>query len=80
MSNSKRNREQDVKIELTSTQQNPGAAKPEDFTVTKAEIPRPVPGHGQHGRTAREERDLYLEAAGDPGKSTPKATPDRHKA
>lgn len=33
MSNSTTNREQDQLIELTPTQQNPGAAKPTDFAI-----------------------------------------------
>jgi hypothetical protein len=36
MSNNPRNTEQDSKIELTPTQQNPGAAKPTDFKIIKA--------------------------------------------
>jgi hypothetical protein len=33
MSNSPNNREQSQKIELTPTQQNPGAARPESFII-----------------------------------------------
>ena len=38
MSNSKSNREQDNLISLTPTQQNPGSAKPEDFTINRAAL------------------------------------------
>jgi hypothetical protein len=80
MSNSPTNREQNTRIDLTPTQQDPGSAKPTDFEIVKSEVPHATPAHGQHGRTAREERELMLEGENDPGKTKPRAIPDRHKA
>ena len=79
MSNAKGNKQQDVKIEQTPTQQDPGAAKPTDFIVLKAEDLQPTPGHGQRGRTAAEEKTLLAEAD-ELGKSKLRPIPDRHSA
>ena len=51
MSNSPTNREQSQKIELTRTQQNPGAARPEDFIVEARD-------GGQHGDSKAERAAL----------------------
>jgi len=63
MSNSKQNSEQDKKIELTPNQQNPYAARPEDFEVASPNAPSAmeVPAHGQRGDNAREEDRLLAE-------------------
>lgn len=44
------------KIELTENQQNPGLARPEDFTVMHPDesATKHLPGHGQCGDTKRE--------------------------
>ena len=54
MSNSPTNREQSQKIELTSTQQNPGAARPEDFIIEARD-------GGQHGDSKGERAALMAE-------------------
>jgi hypothetical protein len=63
MSNSKSNKEQSRKIELTPKQQNPYLARPEDFEVEKPNGPAEigVPGHGQRGVNDQEERRLLAE-------------------
>jgi hypothetical protein len=58
VSNSPNNREQSQKIELTPTQQNPGAARPEDFVVQARD-------GGQHGDTAAARAALLAEADND---------------
>ena len=49
MSNSPRNREQDVLVSQTPTQLNPAAAKATDFKIGTA-----TPVYGQHGENKRE--------------------------
>lgn len=60
-------------IRLTSQQQNPGAARPEDFTVTKSEDVRFTPGHGQCGDT-RSEYDALLRECKATGRGAPRPT------
>jgi hypothetical protein len=79
MSNAPTNREQNQKIDQTPTHQDPGTAKATDFLVRKAEDLASVPGHGQHGRTAAEEKTL-LNEADDLGKSKFRPIPDRLSA
>ena len=54
MGNSPNNREQSQKIELTPTQQNPGAARPEDFKIEARD-------GGQHGDSNAERAALLTE-------------------
>lgn len=61
MSNNPSNAEQSQLIELTQTQQNPGAARPSDFKVEDRD-------GGQHGDTKAERAALLAEADSD-GKS-----------
>lgn len=63
MSNSRSNKEQSRKIELTENQQNPYAARPEDFEVEKPLAPGGIVtvGHGQHGATEKEQKQLFEE-------------------
>jgi hypothetical protein len=69
MSNSPNNREQSQKIELTPTQQNPGAARPEDFKIEARD-------GGQHGDSTAERAALLAEREID-AKPSP---PDRNEA
>jgi hypothetical protein len=69
MSNSPNNREQSLKIELTPTQQNPGAARPEDFKIEARD-------GGQHGDSTAERAALLAEREID-AKPSP---PDRNEA
>jgi hypothetical protein len=49
----------DQKIEQTENQCDPYLARPEDFPVsTPDQIVQKVPGHGQRGRTLREQNRL----------------------
>ena len=57
MSNSPKNKEQSQLIELTETQQNPGAAKASDFVI------------GQEGGISERERAALLKEADSDGKS-----------
>jgi hypothetical protein len=78
MSNAPGNKEQNEKIELTPTQQNPGACKATDWTVEDNATSTQT--SGQRGDTKRERRGLLAEIDED-GKSklgTPIA--DRHVA
>jgi hypothetical protein len=78
MSNAKGNREQSQKIELTPTQQNPGACKATDWTVEDNATSSQT--HGQRGDSKAEFKRLLAEIDED-GKSklgTPIA--DRHVA
>lgn len=63
MSNSKNNKEQNRRIELTPNQQNAYLARPEDFEVSGPNAPAEmsVPGHGQRGTNEREEKQLLAE-------------------
>jgi hypothetical protein len=63
MSNSRSNKEQNQKIELTPNQQNAYLCRPEDWEVEKPNAPAgiEVPGHGQRGENAREEKQLLAE-------------------
>ena len=72
MSNSPTNREQSQKIELTPTQQNPGAANPSDFII------EPRDG-GQHGDTAAERAALLAEADDSAKSSLREPTPVRNE-
>ena len=58
MSNSPTNREQSQLIELTPTQQNPGAAKPTDFIIEDRD-------EGQRGDSKAERAALPAEADSD---------------
>jgi hypothetical protein len=58
MSNSPNNREQSQKIELTPTQQNPGAAIPQDFKIEDRD-------EGQRGDSKAERAALLAEADND---------------
>lgn len=79
MSNHQNNKEQNVVIELTPEQQDPGRARPEDFQITNSEnSQRRTAFHGQHGETPTEYRRLMAEGASDPGKSEFAPTPDRN--
>jgi hypothetical protein len=69
MSNSPTNREQSQKIELTPTQQNPGAARPESFIIEDRD-------GGQHGDSKAERAALLAEREID-AKPSP---PDRNEA
>jgi hypothetical protein len=72
VSNSSKNREQSQKIELTPTQQNPGAARPEDFVVQARD-------GGQHGNTAAERAALLDEADYSAKSSLREPTPVRNE-
>jgi hypothetical protein len=74
MSNANTNREQNQLIELTATQQNPGAAKPTDFQVGGE---TPLPGHGQCGENEHEYNALLAEA--DIGKPRNGPAPERNQ-
>lgn len=68
-------------IQLSPTQQNPGAAKSTDFEVITADQAAElgVPGHGQHGSNKREYARLLREAQNTVGKSRLGSTiPDRN--
>ena len=54
------NKEQNVKIELSENQQDPGRARADDFPVRKY-APLDTPFHGQHGPTTGEESRLLHE-------------------
>ena len=58
MSNSLSNKEQSQLVELTETQQNPGAARPSDFKIEDR-------GPGQCGDTKAERAALLAEADND---------------
>ena len=76
MSNSHSNKDQSVKIELTPTQQSPGTANPNDFTIGSPTQKSEVPGHGQRGDTLSEQAALYRE--GEAFKpTTPIPTPNK---
>jgi hypothetical protein len=64
VSNSPSNREQSQKIELTPTQQNPGAAKPTDFVIEARD-------GGQHGDSNAERAALLTEREIDAKPSPP---------
>jgi len=72
MSNSKSNKAENRRLELSPNQQNPYLARPEDFEVEKPNAPAgmSVPGHGQRGENEREEKQLLAER-----KSTGKGVP-----
>jgi len=63
MSNSKSNKEQNQKIELTNNQKNPYLTRPEDWEVAAPNAPSEMetPGHGQRGDNKREEAKLLAE-------------------
>ena len=65
--------EDNEKIELTPTQQNPGNAKPEDFEVGN----EGNPGGGQYGDTPAERKKLMRERESK-RRSPYKLTPDRN--
>jgi hypothetical protein len=60
------------KIELSNTQQNPGAAKPEDFTVNEVQ-----PFGGQNG-DSRAERRRLMQIRATKRRKPYIPTPDRH--
>jgi hypothetical protein len=68
----KTNQRDHMKIELTPTQQDPGAAKPEDF-----EVQQEIPGDGQNGDT-RAERDRIMRERAAKRRKPYIPTPDRH--
>jgi hypothetical protein len=72
MSNSPNNHEQSQKIELTHTQQNPGAARPEDFKIEARD-------GGQHGDSAAERAALLAEADDSAKSSLREPTPVRNE-
>ena len=61
------------KIELTKTQQDPGAAKPEDFEIGN----QGNPGGGQYGDTPTERKKLMRDRESTRRKPY-KPTPDRN--
>jgi hypothetical protein len=65
------NNDKDKLLDLSESQLNPYLARPEDFIVTKANeaANQTVPGHGQHGDSAREYRHLLKQSARQPDKS-----------
>jgi hypothetical protein len=69
VSNSPTNREQSKLIELTPTQQNPGAAKPTDFVIEARD--------GGQGGDSRDERAALLAERDIDAKPSP---PDRNEA
>lgn len=73
MSNSSTNREQSTKIELTHTQQNPGAAIPEDFIIEDRD-------GGQHGDSKAERAALLAEADSDAKSNLRDPRPTRNEA
>jgi hypothetical protein len=72
MSNSPNNREQSQLIQLTPTQQNPGAAKPTDFLVIARD-------GGQHGDCKAERAALLAEADSSAKSSLREPLPDRNE-
>jgi hypothetical protein len=79
MSNHPSNKEQNVVIELTPEQQDPGRARPEDFQITSSENNQHRTAfHGQHGETPAEYRRLLAERESEPGRSKFVATPERN--
>ena len=58
MSNYPKNKEQDVKIELSPNQLSPRDCLPTDF---KIELPHPLPAHGQSGLSQAEQAALLRE-------------------
>jgi hypothetical protein len=60
------------KIELSNNQQNPGAAKPEEF-----EVQSEIPGHGQCGDSRAEYKKLERESEAKRGAQY-RETPDRN--
>lgn len=72
MSNSPNNREQSQKIELTHAQQNPGAARPEDFKIEARD-------GGQHGDSTAERAALLAEREIDANPSPPDRNEAPHK-
>jgi hypothetical protein len=61
------------KIELTETQQNPGAAKPEDFKVNEA-----IPFGGSNGDTLAEKKKMLKQREENrPVSARWNGTPDR---
>jgi hypothetical protein len=80
MSNYPGNKQQNEKVELSPSQQDPGSADPNDFEICQANIERPVPAHGQWGDTAAEKKALCIEGDSDPGKSQPSAIPTKNTA
>ena len=70
-------------IELTDTQQNPGAVRGQDWTVRKYSDPIAQPFHGQHGDSSSELAGLLSESDkhGKPaltGKGAPRPTQPGH--
>lgn len=63
MSNNKKNKEQNKRIELTPEQQNPYLSRPEDFEVGDPNTPSDlaVPGHFQRGKNEQEQKQLLAE-------------------
>jgi hypothetical protein len=65
------NKEQNVKIELSENQADPGRARADDFAVRKY-APLDTPFHNQHGSTIGEESRLLNERfVGNPSKPQP---------
>jgi hypothetical protein len=71
MSNSLSNKEQSQLVELTETQQNPGAARPSDFKIEDR-------GPGQCGDTKAERAALLAEADNDGKSKLGEAIPERN--
>jgi hypothetical protein len=63
--------DKDKLIEQSEAQQSPRLAKAEDFKIKTADeaANQSVPGHGQHGQSAREYNALLKHGARQPGKS-----------
>jgi hypothetical protein len=72
LSNSPSNREQSQKIDLTPTQQNPGAARAEDFKIEARD-------GGQHGDSTAERAALLAEREIDAKPSPPDRNEVPHK-
>jgi hypothetical protein len=72
MSNSPNNREQSQKIDLTPTQENPGAARPEDFIIEDRD-------EGQRGDGKAERAALLAEADKDAKSNLREPTPTRNE-
>jgi len=72
MSNSPKNKEQSQLIELTETQQNPGAARASDFKIEDR-------GPGQCGDTRAERAALLAEADADGKSNRGESIPERNE-
>jgi hypothetical protein len=72
VSNSPNNREQSTKIDLTPTQQNPGAAVPQDFHIEDRD-------GGQNGDSAAERAALLAKADRDIKSDLREPTPVRNE-